>query len=173
MTAMIRRGGANWMNAMGREMAVPATLRAARWAIPVQALTAKTGPARSRENVTAADSASKATAPSRIEKTEASDRIQFSAGHAVRINPENSRKMMKAIPGWGFLSDEAKLARIAAPAKARSAAKATATRKKLRTSSARKSRECIESRFSPDLSLASSTAGAGPLLSRTVTSLRK
>ena len=65
---------------------------------------------------------------------------QFNAGQTMQINPASGRKRMKARPGRAFASGEAKLARIAAPAKARIAARVSATRKKLRPISERNGR---------------------------------
>src|SRR4029077_1393999 len=135
---MMSRAGANWMRARGSHTAVPATLMATRCASPAQVLTAKTGPMRSRKNVTAAETALNASPPSRITNTEASESNQFSAGHTMQIAAAKGKKRMKAKPGCGFASGEAKLARIAAPTKARIAVRDAATRMKLRASNERK-----------------------------------
>jgi hypothetical protein len=62
-------------------------------------LTAQTGPERSREKVTAVESALNASSPSRIAKMQASQSSQFSAQQVVQINPASGRKRMKARPG--------------------------------------------------------------------------
>src|SRR5580658_5820196 len=97
--AMMSRVGAIWMKASGSEIAVVATLKAARCANPAQVLTANTGPERSREKVTAAESALNTSSPSRTAKMQASESNQFSAQQTMQINPASGRKRTKARPG--------------------------------------------------------------------------
>ncbi len=130
--AITSRHGANWIKASGTDTAVVATLKATRCASPVHVLTANTGPVRSRKKVTAAASAPSVSSPSRTANMLASDSNQFSAGHAMQINPASGRKRTKARPGSGCAFDETKLTRIDAPTMARIAARVTAVRKKLR-----------------------------------------
>src|ERR1022692_2219993 len=132
MPVITRREGAIWMNASGIEIAVVAKLKATRWASPVQVLTAATGPARSREKVTAAERVLKVSSPSRTANREASESNQFNRGHTMQINPPSGRNRMKARPGLGFASEEMKLTRIPAPTRARIAARVRAARRKLR-----------------------------------------
>src|SRR5580700_3251117 len=96
--ARMSRFGAIWMKASGSEKAVAATLRAARCANPVQVLTANTGPERSREKVTAAESALNTSSPSRTANMQASESNQFNIGHTMQINPARGRKRTKARP---------------------------------------------------------------------------
>src|ERR1700691_4638133 len=95
------RPGATWTKARGREAAVVAMLKAVRCASPVHALTANTGPGRSREKVTAAASAATASSPSRTAKIEPSDSNQFNIGHTMQINPASGKKSVKPSPGRG------------------------------------------------------------------------
>src|ERR1035438_1408562 len=97
--AIISRVGATAMKASGSETAVVAALKAVTCASPVHVLTATTAPKRSRKKVTAAETALKASSPSRTAKTQASDSNQFNAGQTTQINPANGRKRTKARPG--------------------------------------------------------------------------
>jgi len=149
------------MKAIGRDTAVPMMLKAVRWAMPVHAPTAETAPIRSRHSVTALNSEPGASSPSRIANMEASDNNQFSAGHAMQIRAAHGRKRMKAKPGRGSLSGEAKPASIAAPTSARIAASAIAARKKLRAKSGLKidsvDDASLETLLAPSLSKYSSS----------------
>src|SRR5271156_952885 len=155
-TMITTRQGAIWMKASGTDTSVVATLKATRCANPVHVLTANTGPGRSRKKATAAESAPSVSSPSRTANTQASESSQFKAGHAMQINPANGRKKMKTRPGRGCESGEAKPARIAAPAKARIADRATATRRKFGPVSERKGRASLAVSFSIVVLLAES-----------------
>src|ERR1700730_2486133 len=142
--AIMSREGASRMKTSGSESAVVAALKATMCASQVHVPTANPGPGRSREKVTAAESALKAS-PSRTAKMQASESNQFSAGHMMQINPANGRKRTKARPGLGLASGETKPTRLAAPTKASSAASVNATRKKLSPIRGRNERAFIAS----------------------------
>src|ERR1700678_925341 len=128
------------MKASGNETVVVATLNAIRWARPVQVLTARTERVRSRARETAAERAPIASSPLRTANMPASDSHQFNAHPAAQMNPASGKNKMKARTGRGSALDETKPERIAAPARARIAARNTATRNKFRLIKARMGR---------------------------------
>src|ERR1700728_423639 len=139
------------MRLSGSETAVDATLNATKCARPVQTLTAKVGPARSREKTMAVESAAIASSPSRTENIAASDNNQLSVAHAMQIKPASGKSRVKAKPGRGVAAGDAKLTRIAAPTSASSAASTKATRRKLRAITVRNGRDLTESRVTESL----------------------
>src|ERR1700677_249043 len=140
----MRREGATPMKASGNETAVVATLNAIRRARPVQVLTARTEPVRSRARETAAERAPIASSPLRTANMPASDSPQFNAHPAAQMNPASGKNKMKARPGRGSALDETKPEMIAAPARARITARNVAPRKKLRLIKARNGRGLSE-----------------------------
>jgi len=112
-------------------------LKATRCARPVQMLTAHTEAVRSRETVTAAESAASASSPSRAANIPAMESHQFNAQPAMQINPATGKKRTTLRPDRGLAFEEIELTRIAAPAKPRIIARNTAARKKLRSIKAR------------------------------------
>src|SRR5580700_7404462 len=120
----------------GMEATTDAATKATRCASPVHAVTANTGPVRSRQKVAAAEIAPNASTSSRTANTPASDNSQFSDHHARQTNPARGKNRKNANQGEGLASGEANPARMAAPASPKIAAAATATRRKLSLSNA-------------------------------------
>src|SRR5271167_1235035 len=98
------RTGTIWARPSGMEATVVATTKTVRCASPVQKLTANIAPLRSRQKVTAAESAPKASlraSPARTAKIPATDRSQFRVDHAKKISPASGKNRRKAIPAPG------------------------------------------------------------------------
>src|SRR3984885_12150200 len=138
------------------ETTVVAMTKTVRCASPVQMVTADTAPLRSRQKLTAAETAPKASlrpSPSRTANTPASDRTQFRVDHARKISPASGKNSRKAIPapasaGAAELVEatpaeaarlekpvETRCTRINAPIKPRIAARVTDARRKFNRSS--------------------------------------
>src|ERR1017187_7305664 len=109
----------------GTEATVVAPTKATRCARPVQMLTAKTAPVRSRQKATETAIA-------------ATENSQFRHHHTQQITAATGRNRKKASPGCGLASGEANPARIAAPINPKTPASATAARRKLSLSTAEK-----------------------------------
>src|ERR1035438_1819988 len=122
----------------GTEATVVAPTKATRCARPVQMLTAKTAPVRSRQKATETAIAATASSPSRTANMPANDNSQFRHHHTQQINAATGRNRKKASPGCGLASGEANPARIAAPINPKTPASATAARRKLSLSTAEK-----------------------------------
>src|SRR5579863_8675127 len=89
----------------GMETTVVATTKSVTCASPVQELTAKTAPPRSRQKATAAESAPKASSGAspalHTANTPASDRTQLSPDHARKMRPASGNRSRNASPEAG------------------------------------------------------------------------
>src|SRR5271156_856524 len=146
----MRREGTTRTKASGNETVVVATLNAIRWARPVQVLTARTEPVRSRARETAAERAPSASSRLRTTNIPASDSHQLRTHPAVQINPASGKNKMKARTGRGSALDETKPERIAAPARARITARNAAPRNRFRLIKARIGRGLSEPYAPPE-----------------------
>src|ERR1700722_15384021 len=104
--ASTTRAGTIWAKLSGSETTVVATTKTVRCANPIQMVTANTAPVRSRQKLTAAETAPSASlraSSSRTASTPASDRTQFNDDHAAKISPASGKNKRKAIPAPGPL----------------------------------------------------------------------
>src|ERR1700722_730438 len=106
--AITRRGGTIWRNAIENPRVVEPMLRAVRCARPVHALTAKIEPGRSHTKFVTAESAAKASWPSRTVRIVENESHQFRNHAVITITTAKSIKRIAVRSGLGIAFVETK-----------------------------------------------------------------